>query len=95
MLRQARASAIPIYLLPDFLEVPKEHRRILDVSVRALDTRISVTSSHHHTPLTVEVLALQRSLDFALDDVDAAILSARLPAEVRRFCVDFGADGLV
>ena len=99
VLRQARASAIPIYLLPDFLEVPKEHRRILDVSVRALNISINIA---YHTPLTVEVLALQRGFDFALDDVDtaAAVVVALFafavaPAEVCGFGADFGADGLV
>ena len=99
VLRQARASAIPIYLLPDFLEVPKEHRRILDVSVRALNISINTA---YHTPLTVEVLALQRGFDFALDDVDAAaavvvalFAFAVAPAEVCGFGTDFGADGLV
>jgi hypothetical protein len=104
VLRQARASAIPIYLLPDFLEVPKEHRRILDVSVRAFTLNIS-TNTAYHTPLTIEVLALQRGFDFALNDVDAAavvvalfafaVTSTSSPAEVCGFGADFGADGLV
>ena len=102
VLRQARASAIPIYLLPDFLEVPKEHRRILDVSVRTLTLNININIAYH-TPLTVEVLALQRGFDFALDDVDAAAAAvvvalfafAVAPAEVCGFGADFGADGLV
>ena len=101
VLRQARASAIPIYLLPDFLEVPKEHRRILHVPVRALILNISINIAYHN-PLTVEVLALQRGFDFALDDVDAAaavvvalFAFAVAPAEVCGFGADFGADGLV
>ena len=98
VLRQARASAIPIYLLPDFLEVPKEHRRILDVSMCTFNLSIA-----YHTPFTVEVLALQRGFDLALNDVDAAavvvalfaVISTSSPAEVCGFGTDFGADGLV
>jgi hypothetical protein len=99
VLRQARASAIPIYLLPDFLEVPKEHRRILDVSMCTFNLSIA-----YHTPLPIEVLALQRGFEFALNDVDAAaavvvalfaFAFAVAPAEVCGFGADFGADGLV
>jgi hypothetical protein len=98
--------------LPDFLEVTEEHhRRILDVSVRAIAIAIGTGTGTvaHHTPLAVEVLALQSGLDFALDDVDSAgrfivvvvvvvaviTTGNGLPAEARGFGADFGTDGLV
>jgi len=95
VLRQTRASAIPVDLLPDLLEVTEEHGRILDVAVRA----IPISFVACHTSLPVEVLAFQRGLDLAPHDVDAALVGigggANLSAESRGFGTDFGADGLV
>lgn len=101
VLRQASASAIAIYLLPDFLKVTEEHHRRILGAISA----VNVASIAYHTPLTVDVLALQRGLDFALNDVDAvaalfvvvvvAAVIITMPAEARCFGADFGADGLV
>jgi hypothetical protein len=50
VIRQARSLAIPLYLLPDFLKVTKEHSRIFDIAVRSAAFGFSIAC---HTPFTV------------------------------------------
>jgi len=102
VLRQTCAGAIPIDLLPDLLEVTKEHRRILHVSV------LAIAGISSHISLTVKVLTLQRSLDFAPHDVYVALVMVMfvgeaaassvttvMSAEPCGFGADLGADVLV
>jgi hypothetical protein len=88
VLRQARARAIPVDLLSDLLEITKEHRRVLDVAM------LGIADIAGHAPLSIEVLALQRGLQFALHEVNAGLVMT-LPAEARRFGADLGADVVV
>jgi hypothetical protein len=54
VVRQTRSNAIPIDLLPDFLEVPKEHSRVFNITMRAISASSSSSSSiARHAPLAV------------------------------------------
>src|SRR5712671_1289676 len=75
---QARTSVIPVDLLPDFLEVAEEHRRVLHVAVRRARRIRGVVA--RHSPLAVEILAFEDGLDLAPHDVNAAVIIAAAAA---------------
>jgi len=100
--RQTRSLTIPIHFLSDFLEVAEKDSRIFDVAVRASSFGIGVDIACH-TPLAVQVLALERRLDLTAHEVDAyavaiivtVVVVVVVSTEVRGFGADFVAYVLV
>ena len=103
---QARTSVIPVDLLPDFLEVAEEHRRVFHIAVHRARRIRGVVA--RHSPLAVEILAFEYGLDLAPHDVNAAVIIVAAAAaaviivvgggplvEARGRGADLGADVLV
>jgi hypothetical protein len=58
MIYQACARPIPLHFLTDLLEVPEQHRGILDAPVLSRTIITAVIAA-----LAIDVIALQRALD--------------------------------
>ena len=94
MVHQARSLTIPIHFLPDFLQISKEHSRIFDIAMRA--SSFNIGSIACHTPLTVQVLALERRLDLTLHNIDTGgvavgifVIGSSVSTEAGGFGADF------
>ncbi len=80
MVRQARTRAVAVDLLAHLFEVAKEGGGVLDVPVLVRVTR--------HAALALQVLALERTLYLAAQDIVALTQPGGL-------CADFGAHARV